>query len=79
MIEGEKRMIFFQDTKRLTNEVIDSWSENAVKAYQKIAGKRAESTVKLRLSIEELLLRFRDLYGTEEPCSIKGIRRLGGI
>lgn len=72
-------MIFFQDTKRLTNEVIDSWSENAVKQYQKIAGKRAENTVRLRLSIEELLLRFRDLYGTEEPCSIKGIRRLGGI
>ncbi len=71
-------MIFFQDTKRLTNEVIGSWTEEAVKAYQENAGKRAESTVKLRLTIEELLLRYRDLYGTDEPCSIKGVRRFGG-
>lgn len=72
-------MIFFQDTKKLTNEVIDSWSENAVNAYREYAGKRAESTVKLRLTIEELLLRFRDLYRTDEPCTIKGIRRFGSI
>ena len=51
-------MVFFQDTRCLTEEVIDAWSEQAEQAYRKTAGKRAESTTKLRLSLEEILLRF---------------------
>ena len=72
-------MIFFQDTKSLTDEVIDLWSEKAIEAYQNTAGRRADNIVKLRVTLEELLLRFRDLYGTEEACTLKGVRRLGGI
>lgn len=72
-------MIFFQDTKRLTNEIIDQWSHQAEAAYKEQAGNRADRELHLRLTIEEILLRFQKLYGTEEPCQIKGIRQLWGI
>ena len=72
-------MVFFQDTRCLTEEVIDAWSEQAEQAYRKTAGKRAESTTKLRLSLEEILLRFRTCYGTDTVCQIRGIRRFSGI
>lgn len=72
-------MIFFQDTKNLTDEIIDLWSEKTIEAYQKSAGKRSDGVVKLRVTLEELLLRFRDLYGTDEACTIRGIQRFGSI
>ena len=72
-------MVFFHDTKRLTDEVIDAWTEQAEQTYRDAAGRRAESTVKLRITLGELMLRFRELYGAEEPCEIRGVRRLHGI
>ena len=72
-------MVFFQDTQPLSDEVIDSWSAQAEEAYKKVAGKRAVSTVKFRLTLEELLLRFRDCYGNEGPCLIRGSKSFNGI
>ena len=72
-------MVFYQDMNHLTGDVIDAWTSQAEEAYKSAAGKRADSTLRFRLSLEELLLRFRELYGTEEPCEIKGIRRFSGI
>jgi Na+/H+-dicarboxylate symporter len=72
-------MFFFQEKKCLTDEVIDDWSERAIEAYLAIAKNRAGDTTKLRLTIEEILLRFRETYGTETPCRIRGIRKLSGI
>ena len=72
-------MIFYRDIKHLSNEVIDQWAEEAEEAYKKVAGKRAGNTLKFRLSLEELLLRFRECYGTDEPCQIKGIRWFSGM
>lgn len=60
----------------LTNETINEWSEKAVSAYKTYAKKRAVETVKLGLTVEEILLRIRDTYGEEENCkfiaSVKG-------
>ena len=72
-------MIFYQDMQCLSNEVIDTWAEQAEQAYKSAAGKRAGNTLKFRLSLEELLLRFRECYGTDEPCQIKGVRWFSGI
>ena len=72
-------MVIFEDVKQLNSSVIDEWSSQAEAAYLKAAGKRAENTTKLKLSIEEVLLRFRDLYGTDEPCRIRGVKRIGRI
>ncbi len=47
------------ETEFLTDEVIEKWSHLAEEKYQKIAGKRADLSAKLRLTIEEILLRFR--------------------
>lgn len=79
LFRGGNKMIFFQDTKILANEVIDEWSSRAEEAYKKAAGKRAESTVKFRITLEEILLRFRECFGEEQPCRIKGIKSSGGI
>ena len=66
-------MVFFRDTKNLSYEVIDEWVQKSEEAYNTAAGKRAVSTVKFRLTLEELLLRFLECYGAEEPCHIRGI------
>lgn len=52
----------------LSNEVIDEWVEAAVDAYTSKAGKRADNPLGLSLSIEEILLRFKETYGTDEMC-----------
>ena len=75
----DSEMIQFEETGWLQNALIDEWSEKAIQAYQEAAGKRAADTTTLRLSIEELLLRFRDVYGTEEPCRIRCLKRINGI
>ncbi|MBR1796985.1 MAG: cation:dicarboxylase symporter family transporter [Clostridiales bacterium] len=72
-------MLFFQESSYLTNEVIDNWSEQAINAYKGIAGKRACDINKLRLTIEEVLIRFRDSYGKDVPCKIRGIRKISGV
>ena len=43
--------------------------------YLKIAGKRAMGKTKFKIALEELLLQFRDCYGTDKPCKIIFVRR----
>ena len=72
-------MIFWKDTAPLSDEVIAAWSDEAAAQYAKAAGKRALPGPKLRLAVEELLLKFRAAYGAETPCRITGRRVPGRI
>lgn len=72
-------MVFFQDSDYLTDNVIDKWSKRTQEEYIKVAGKRATDLKKLQLSLEEVLLRFREAYGTKTPCTIRGIRAFDRI
>lgn len=72
-------MVFYRKEERLTNEIIAAWSEEAAQQYMQEAGKRALSEAKIRFALEELLLKFRDTYGTETPCRLTGKRLPGQI
>ena len=63
----------------MTDSVIDQWVAVSEDAYHQVAGKRAQKSAKIRLTIEEILLRFRDLFGTKEECHLRFIRGLGGL
>lgn len=47
------------ETDFLADEIIEKWSLLPEEKYHKLAGKRADLSAKLRLTIEEILLRFR--------------------
>ena len=72
-------MIFLDETRPLTREAISKLSNRVEKTYLEHAGKRAERALKLRLSTEEILLRFLDTYGPECNCRIRGVKWIGGI
>lgn len=72
-------MKFMDEKAYLSNDVIHNWTEQAVRLYEKKAGKRADNIVKLSLAIEELLLRFRETYGTKEICHFIGYTKFGKI
>ena len=60
-------MIIWDEKAILTNEKIVEWTDAAEKLYVKaLKGKQ-----KLRFSLEETLIQFREHYGTEEACNIK--------
>ena len=59
--------------------MIDSCAAKAESALRSIAAKRMESPVKCRLALEEILLRFRDCFGSDAICRVKGIKGIGGI
>ncbi len=57
----------------LSDENIDLFAKEACEAYSKAARNVSrEEMMKFRLGVEEILLRFRDTYGDEEECTIKG-------
>jgi Na+/H+-dicarboxylate symporter len=71
-------MPIYNVTGFLTDENIDQFVKEACLAYMNST--KADSNVemkKLRLALEEILLRFRDAYGTKEPCTIKAYRFMG--
>lgn len=72
-------MIFYKREAILTNEVIAEWSQEVAEEYLKQAGKRAIVETKIRLAVEELLIKFRCFYGTETPCRIVGRKRFGQL
>ena len=72
-------MIFYKREAILTNEVIAEWSQEVAQEYLKQAGKRAIVETKIRLAVEELLIKFRRFYGTETPCRIVGRKRFGQL
>ena len=72
-------MVFFRETAYLSNEKIREWSEKAARLYGEQAGKRASSETKVRLAVEELLLKCRTCYGQETPCRMIGKKTPGQI
>ena len=65
-------MILFKENAYLTDEQIYNWIGEAESAYKQVAKKRAVNTTAFRLSLEEILLRFRELYGTGSRCRLYG-------
>ena len=72
-------MIFMNEEEFLTNETIERLTENMTEKYLEVAGKRAGNGVSFSLMVQEILLRFRDLYGVESPCKVVGRKSLGKI
>ena len=72
-------MIFMNEEEFLTNETIERLTENMTEKYLEAAGKRAGNRVSFSLTVQEILLRFRDLYGTETPCKVIGQKNFGKI
>ena len=55
---------------KLTNENISEVTSELTALYLKITRGKAETDTKISLSIEELLLSFRDTYGSDEECRV---------
>ncbi|MBO5485684.1 MAG: cation:dicarboxylase symporter family transporter [Eubacterium sp.] len=72
-------MVFMKEEQVLTNENIDFLTEEITEKYAASAGKRVGNKVAFSLEIQELLLRFQELYGTDTPCRITGQKRMGKI
>lgn len=72
-------MIFMKEEEYLTNEKIEYLTEKMTEKYIVAAGKRAGNKTGFSLKVQEVLIRFRDLYGTETPCKITGQKRFGKI
>ncbi len=72
-------MVIMNETGKLSNDTIAKWVDEAVEAYGKAAGKRADFETGVQLSVEEMLLRIRDLYGEEKQCRIIGRNSHGNI
>ena len=72
-------MIYFNETAYLTDRKIAEWADASGKAYLRAAGRRALPEAKVRLAVEELLLKFRETYGTETPCRLVCRKALGQI
>lgn len=72
-------MVFLDKTDRLTNEVIAAWVKDAESSCRQASKDRMENATSFRLALEEILLRFRDEFGTEEECRLKGVRNTAGI
>ena len=69
----------FNESAVLTDSVIDQWATLSENVYHQVAGKRAQKSAKVRLSVEEVLLRFRDLFGDKEECRLRCVRGFGGL
>ena len=72
-------MVFYETKEKLSDGMIDSCAAEAEGALGSVAAKRVESPVKCRLALEEILLRFRDCFGSDAVCRVKGIKGIGGI
>lgn len=72
-------MVFMTEEQILTNENIECLTEKLTEKYVEIAGKRVGNKVAFSLEIQEVFLRFQELYGTDTPCKITGQKRMGKI
>ena len=63
-------MIVLNEKGFLTNERIANWTDKAHKLYEDALKGKNKPSPKVRLSVEETLLRFREKYGDKEECSI---------
>ena len=62
------------ETAILTNDIIKEWTEKAHKIYED-AMQKNKAGYKVRLGVEEILLRFQECFGIENECTIKCYRR----
>lgn len=72
-------MILIEKSAFLTNETIENLTQTMTKTYESLAGKRVGNKTAFSLMAQEVLLRCRDVYGTERPCRITGEKRFGKI
>ena len=64
-------MLVMNEKGVLSNARIAEWTAAAEKAYEDALSEKEKHSHMVRLGIEELLMRFRELYGEDEPCSIR--------
>lgn len=64
-------MLVMNEKGVLSNARIAEWTAAADKAYEDALSEKEKHSHMVRLGIEELLMRFRELYGEDEPCSIR--------
>lgn len=69
----------FEKSVYLSDETISDFATELKNAYVEIAGKRAINQTKLSLQLEELLLRYRDVYGSETPCVVRLSNRFNQV
>lgn len=72
-------MSVFDKSIYLSDDNISEFTEEIVTAYGVAAGKRATNTTKLSLQIEELLLRYKDLYGVQNACHVRVANRFNHV
>ena len=72
-------MNIYQRELQLNDENILQVKNEVVEAYKAAAKKRTTDILKLQLSVEEILLNFRNCYGTETPCRISIHKIFGRI
>ena len=70
-------MLLWNDTAILTNEKIVEWTDAAEEIYIKALNGKEKPSQKLRFSLEETLIQFREHYGTDETCNIKCFKSKG--
>jgi Na+/H+-dicarboxylate symporters len=64
-------MIVLNETGLLTDEQIREWASKAQEMYDNALKGKSKSSPRVRLGIEETLLRFRDKFGNQEECRIE--------
>lgn len=69
----------FNEKGFLDNETINSWVGLAEKTYKLYAQKKALNTLKLKLTLEEVFLKFRETYGAEKECTFVCKSRIGEV
>lgn len=62
-------MVLMKEEAFLTNDKIEYLTETMTEKYVAAAGKRVGNKTSFSLMVQEVLLRFRDLYGTETPSA----------
>ena len=72
-------MLIFNESGHLSNELIEKWTENAAEACRKFTDGQNKSMIKIRFSIEEVLINFLKTYGNETVCHIKGVKTRNGV
>lgn len=63
-------MEIFKQSTPLTDEALAGLVPALTEKYISAAGRRGMTETKFRIALEELLLTFRDQYGTEVPCTV---------
>lgn len=63
-------MLVMREKAILTNEKIAELADKANEIYESALPKKKNPSPKVYLGFEEILLRFRDCYGTDSMCSV---------